>query len=124
MTSLSNDEVHLSDLMHRLAQHISEMSNSVFEVEEMLGLDVTHSNRGFNLKIERVQSLDFLRQSLEDCSILTLSVSRLCREEATFSVPKRSLLAKVKLEATKALVAGEEIADAGATKRTGEVDFF
>ncbi|SFF83835.1 hypothetical protein [Roseobacter denitrificans] len=62
--------IEVSTVLRRLCNHLDFLAARVFEVEEELGNMLIDKENSEGVSITRIQSLDFTRQSLEDCAIL------------------------------------------------------
>ena len=65
-----------------LSQHLDALSGKIFTIEEVLGTDLfSNSSDQTTVPITTLQSLDFVRQSLEDCALLTHFISSAIAKE-------------------------------------------
>lgn len=116
MTPASGDlNTHL--VLRRLSVHLSVLAENIKQIEDATsGLLETAAEPAESLVI-KLQSLDFTRQSLEDCSALV----ELMSGTAVFG-DTSALTARLKLDSTKSLLSCE--ADPADTKKSGEFDAF
>lgn len=111
----------------RLSSHLDQLAGKIYDVEQTLG-DALTSTSTQTTSITRFQALDFVRQSLEDCSLLIHFLSALDAEESAMHADQLvHIEKKLKLDTTKALViAKTNDVHSGLSARTdkGEVDLF
>jgi len=124
MTASPNDSVQLSELLEGLTNHIDKLSARVFDLEDVIGNLIGRSECYSSLNIESAQSLDFLRQSLDDCAVLVLCVSKYYAEGSVAAIPKDHLLKRVKLDSTKSIIALSEADVRSPLTKTGNVELF
>lgn len=65
----------LDQMMHRLSTHLDGLAAEVHRVEHAIGESLGRRSDD-DAPITQLQSLDYLRQSLEDLSLLTLMLGR------------------------------------------------
>ncbi|WP_299963210.1 hypothetical protein [uncultured Roseobacter sp.] len=124
MTNSAQSTLLLSDVLYRLSVHIDKLAGQVFEVESTIGKFISSEAPTDATTILDLQSLDFLRQSFEDLSMLNLLLSQKTEFAVDFSSPE-VIAKKLKLQATKVLIVGDE--DGGCRKdqaRPDDIDFF
>ena len=68
-------QVSLSCSIHRLSEHLDSLANQIAAVEETLCETLTE-NESKKIDVEKIQGLDYVRQSLEDCALLSLIISK------------------------------------------------
>lgn len=94
--------------LNRLAMHLDMLAGRVFDVEHALGHTLANAQSTDDVPFTKLQSLDFTRQSLEDCALM---LHLLSQEGMLETNPHRSLYAisqRLKLEATKRLLRNNE----------------
>ena len=72
-------KVSLSCSIHRLSKHLDSLANQIAAVEETLCETLTE-NESKKIDVEKIQGLDYVRQSLEDCALLSLIISKTARQ--------------------------------------------
>ena len=114
-----------SDVLRRLSEHLDTLSEQVFDLEQQLGYVLDPSKARNPLPLTKFQSLDFVRQSLEDCSLLLHFLSRLDSEESETETNFTEIAQKLKMNTTQAVVLprfqNEVLSGSG---ETGDVDLF
>ena len=111
--------VPVSDILGRLSDHLDMLAGQVLATEEAVGSALREDHARLENAMGRLQSLDYLRQSLEDCAILTLSLAAQQNgENGLVSIDQ--LDPKLRLETTKDLLVphGRE------RQRGGDVHLF
>ena len=104
-----------------MSDHLDMLAGQIFDVEEELGTLLVSADPQSAISITRFQSLDFTRQSLEDCALL---LSLLSREDVLEkSIHEEKLVAqKLKLDATRALLSRNTTERR--SSNLGDVDLF
>jgi hypothetical protein len=110
-----------AQLMPRLSQHMDMLAAEVHRVEQTLGGTFEKAPSLGGATIMQLQSLDFLRQSLEDLALLTHTLGRLATEHAPDALDAELLSSKCRLASTRRLMAQVAEADAGPE---GTLDLF
>ncbi|MFK7764368.1 MAG: hypothetical protein AB8B62_13995 [Roseobacter sp.] len=119
---MTTQEIIASDVLKRLSVHLDHLSSKIFEVEEALGELLNHESKHEGLPITKFQSLDFTRQSLEDCSLLLCFFSQIESFQES-SIDDRNLIIEgLKLDITRSLV--QPNSSIASLDNTGEVDLF
>lgn len=127
MPSLEQHEVALDVLMERMSDHLDLLASKVFDIEEALGKAIQEPARGQHEieTITRLQSLDFLRQSLEDLALLSCSMSKHASTLSTRDLPVGTFKDVLRLESTKKILFGTDLSDERLqTKEGGDLDLF
>lgn len=98
MCSSSNE---LSAVLARLSAHLDKMAGQVHDIEAELGNILLADRSERHISISKIQLLHFIRQSIEDCALLThyLSTSRDFSEQRAEAVAE--MRAKLKLPVRK-----------------------
>lgn len=111
---------NMNEVLANLSRHLDIIAGQIFEIEEAVGLLVEQEKKMDNSIIARLQKLDFVRQSLEDISILS---HLLKREDCSIHIEIETIVPKLKLEETVRLVTGSNqfVTD---THLQGDIDFF
>ena len=111
-----------STVLHRLSVHLDLLAARIFEVEEELGKVLSSNSTDKEVSITKLQSLDFTRQSLEDCALL-LQMIKSSRAADDVRIPQKALAASdLKLNSTKSII--QSGYTHGSTDVSGQVDFF
>lgn len=127
MKDASPNEISIEEMMGRMSDHLDSLACKVFEIEDALGrtLDGQKPNIEDGSAITRLQSLDFLRQSLEDLALMTCLVSKNSKYLHDHKLPVERICAGLKLDTTRFVVIGKDTADKEKTSQnTGEFDLF
>jgi hypothetical protein len=111
----------ISQTLARLSSHLDVLAGQLFHVEEALGQVLSSPKRNEGVSVTEFQSLDFARQSLEDCALMLHILSQDPSAEAEF---RNTLTAKekLKLEATRRLLTPQS-GNANSIS-SGEIDLF
>ena len=112
----------LSEVLDSLSVHLDMIAGQLFDVEEAISPLLTDSAASSSLSIEKLQSLDFVRQTLEDCSLF---VGFLSKETSTSSITileKTQIKNRLKLDITRELFAND--IPSIKFEPGGDVDFF
>lgn len=120
-------EVSMEEVMGRMSDHLDSLACKVFEIEDVLGrtLDGKKPAIEDGSAITRLQSLDFLRQSLEDLALMICLVSKNTEYLHDHKLPVERICAGLKLDTTRFVVVGKDIPDMEKTSQdTGEFDLF
>ncbi|MFT6674179.1 MAG: hypothetical protein ACJAVM_000350 [Sulfitobacter sp.] len=116
----------LIGLLSRVSAHLDDLAARVYHVEHAIGDEFSTTGPQSADTIQRLQTLDLLRQSLEDLSLLMLYVSQSdsLTDQALSGIDK--LTARLHLNATKALLSPYYDPDNPPSRpfSEGEVDLF
>ena len=91
------------DILARLSKHLDKLSGQIYDVEEQLSV-VLLSTAQNATTVEKLQSIDFIRQSLEDCALLVYLMRTIDIETRIPEDTLRDLMLKLKLNTTKEIV--------------------
>ena len=84
------------------------LAGQIFAVEEALGVYLQNkTDKTEGIPITKFQSLDFARQSLEDCALLVYLLSDETAAKSRLGNSSVSICEKLKLDATRELVASD-----------------
>ena len=116
----------LSAVMHRLSVHLDKLADHTDAVEHAIGKQLCTKAPPQAAAITQLQSLDYLRQSLEDMAMLTLLLSQ---AEGIGTVPLEIIDAintELNLSDTKALICSQTEPGAHVPEfaKSGELDLF
>lgn len=104
--------------LQRLSTHLDVLADQVCSLEEILCEAFSERKSQPRIDLTKLQSLDFVRQSLEDCAILTLLMSN--HTDAN-PITTQQLSRRLKLESTRSII----IKGSEETGQTfGEVQLF
>lgn len=118
----TSQPVEIHSVLQKLSIHLDFLAGRVFEVEEELGKLILGGKSSEEVSITKIQSLDFTRQSLEDCAIL-LQVLKRHVSDTSFRVSCDVVSSnKLKLNSTKSIL-GSSLTNAE-TDVSGQVDIF
>jgi hypothetical protein len=116
--------LELSELLSRLSQHLDTLSGEVHAVEHGLGAELGRDVHRPTRTITQLQSLDYLRQSLEDLALL----AHVLGSEQSRAGPRPPDLSaaarRLRLQSTRALLQPDQAVPAPFAERQGEVDLF
>ena len=106
MPSLQTErqEQSLSGLMKKLSCHLDTLADQTHIVEHALSDQRCPTTQQHPIVITQLQSLDYLRQSLEDLAMLTLIIGKSGYGDDLPSALVTEVLQKVTLNDTKALL--------------------
>lgn len=98
-----------SAVLARLSKHLDKLSGQVFDMEEQLGsvLDAAHIKE--TVTLTKIQSLDFVRQSLEDCALLLHYLSHMELSDASDAEAFVQITKKLKLNTTQEIAAPNSV---------------
>lgn len=115
----------LTAVLQLMSHHLDALAGEVHQVEHAVGDGLGDMPQGSGT-IKQLQSLDFLRQSLEDLALLTLCITRAGTFGALSDAQADRIAQKLKLAATRALMeATNATAEPAAVDRTsGDLDLF
>ena len=111
----------ISDTLARLSAHLDMLAGQIFCVEEALGTVLSDESSTAGISITRLQSLDFTRQSLEDCALMLQALSADPSAQAALE-NSSALEQKLKLDATKKLLFAKKAMIS--FESDGDVDLF
>ena len=80
------------------------LASQLSSVEEALCEVLAEENSGTRNNIEKLQGLDFIRQSLEDCALMFLLISRKPELDETGHLNVEEITSRLKLESTRAIL--------------------
>ncbi len=115
------NKADLSATLQKLSAHLDLLASQVFSVEEALGAMLNSGDKNQRISITKFQSLDFTRQSLEDCALM-LQILSTDPSAMTPIKDKSGIRNKLKLDATKDLIA-RRLDDLN-TASSGDLDLF
>lgn len=117
--------IELSLVLARLSAHLDKVAEQVHEVEAELGTLLSVRQSEIHKSISKIQLLDFVRQSLEDCALLTHFLSTSAAFNNLDNETARTLSAKLKLSATQDLLTRDHKDYQKASRENyGIIDFF
>lgn len=125
-SSAIDQSQRLTGLLQKISSHLDILADQTHVIEHAVGQHLCPSMQQQSAAITQLQSLDYLRQSLEDLAILTqlLSRSDCCGDLPAEAI--NEILNKLNLQDTKALVCSKHVSvpfGQGDAKH-GEIDLF
>jgi len=116
----------LVGILHRMSSHLDDLAARVYHVEHAIGDEFSTSGPQAADTIHRLQTLDLLRQSLEDLSLMVLYVSQDDGVSGQNIQKIGQLVERLSLDATKALLTPQYCPVNRGTLpyEDGEVDLF
>ena len=90
--------------MQNVSEHLSSLADQTHALEHTVGQQLCHQALQNTSAITQLQSLDYLRQSLQDLAILTLTLSESGCCGHLYPKTTKDILQKLNLHDTKALV--------------------
>ena len=90
-----------SPVFDNLSAHLDRLAEQVCDIEEALGLSLPENSSACSISITKFQSLDFIRQSLEDCALLVHYLSLHRKGDGVSDQDATAISSKLKLDATK-----------------------
>ena len=110
-------------VLARLSKHLDHLSGQVFDTEEQLGELLLTMPPQKPVAVDKIQSLDFVRQSLEDCALLLHYLSEQQSEQLQTQLLLETARQKMKLNTTQNIVIPNNDANHH-SKTQGSIDFF
>ena len=107
MVRRDSDSVAANVILGQLSDHLDGLAAHVFELERMLGDGLKPTKFSDFSTITKLQSLDYLRQSLEDVALLTCFLSESVTESPMNEIQTTSLSEKLRLKSTQMLLKGK-----------------
>ncbi|MFK7745272.1 MAG: hypothetical protein AB8B47_09460 [Roseobacter sp.] len=115
---------NLADVLNSVSAHLDLLAGQVFEVEDALGDVLKDQTSGDHLSITKFQTLDYARQSLEDCALLLHLLSTQSGPSAVTLNDHDDIARRLKLDVTKSLCSKQSISSSPAAPSAGEMDLF
>jgi len=117
----AQQNMETQEVMRRVSAHLDGLATEVNEIEHAIGDEIEQRSAIENTYIQRLQRLDYLRQSLEDLALL----NRCIAENVSGSLDTK-LSSRLSLATTKKLLDRQSSGtDAKlVSDHLGEVDFF
>lgn len=118
-------DLDLRQVMARLSAHVDGLASDVRQVEETIGQGLHHS-AGTEAQITRLQSLDYLRQSLEDISCLARNLSQGAQIGALTGAEAADLSRQLRLSVTQEILYPQPCAGTSGKDHSarGDLDLF
>ncbi|MEP1614641.1 MAG: hypothetical protein ABJL72_22310 [Roseobacter sp.] len=108
--------------LEKMSNHLDLLAGKIYDVEEELGTLLNSEIKTNNLSLSKFQSLDFTRQSLEDCALLLHLISRNTGLSKINLCDSIDLKSKLKLEATRSLMQMSALETTNS--KSGDLDLF
>lgn len=119
---VQSDSDSNAHVLRRLSTHLDMLAGQIFSVEEALSGVLAEDTQTSEIPITKFQSLDFTRQSLEDCALLLHFLSNQILDKDSIHQQSEELSKKLKLDATRNLLCDHSVEKEN--QKNGEVDFF
>lgn len=104
MTPFDKAGLQASDVLARLSEHLATLAKNMQQLEETAGDLLAHADVKDEASIIVLQSLDYTRQSLEDCSMLVQHISQ-CDDITDLEISGfDALLQRLKLDITRSFL--------------------
>lgn len=116
------NEISFFSTLERLSNHLDMLAGRIYDVEAELGSLLSTTDGSESLSITKIQSLDFARQSLEDCSILMLMIKRHSKIDFNLKIDLDSLDENLKLDSTRQLIIAKKVNHS--VSKEGDFDLF
>lgn len=117
----ANDQ-NLSIVLEKLSVHLDALAGKIFSAEEELSDFINKEEFNTKTAITKFQSLDFTRQSLEDCALLLCLMRENCALTGEDVSNVEDIRKRLKLDTTRQILLGN--GDQKEEGFDGEVDFF
>ena len=115
-------EIEIGPILERMSAHLDRLAAQVYDIENAVGAAMVAGADGSDALIRDFQTLDFLRQSLEDLALLSLLLGQI--GEGLPEEPA-SLSSRLKMEVTRLIVMGSLHRDGSQPfDDTGDLDLF
>lgn len=114
---------NLSNVLSRLSAHLDRLGNQIHGIEQAISQQFCANSPPLAGTITQLQSLDYLRQSLEDLTMLTLLLSRADGMGCLRKSLAAEISEKLNLNDTKALIFGHSAGAAFAPSINNPGDF-
>ncbi|WP_299498523.1 hypothetical protein [uncultured Roseobacter sp.] len=119
-----NEVDHAKIILKRIAVYLDGLAGDVADLEDTVGDVVKVKEVQDERAIKNLQSLDFLRQSLEDLAFMAAAFGESNENESSEAVIK-STTSKLKLKSSRLLLGDTSDAPAKSGKNgLGELDLF
>ena len=118
----NTENIDMPGVLQRLSNHLDFLAGRVFEVEQELGALLTRANSSEEISITKIQSLDFTRQSLEDCSLLLQVLRTHSKSGLEAGSNFEMSFKKLKLKSTESIL--NPNTQSSESDRSGQVDLF
>ncbi len=104
MSTFQRDDTSLKSVLLRLSDHLDSLSTKVLIVEEALGDTLGKFDQQTAIDLKKVQQLDYVRQSIEDCALLSLLLAQMDFEVLDVIFDERQIATRLKLESTVSIL--------------------
>ena len=127
MNGSVKEKLDQSTVLSRLSAHLDRLSCQIYDVEEALGKIWAEpgAGAGASASVTRLQSLDYVRQSLEDCALLVHYLGKTSHVNELSNECAGDLRGRLKLNTTQNLVIPfNSPKSSGQNADTGGVELF
>ncbi len=115
---MTDAQMSPNNILNRLSDHLDMLAGQILSMEETVGDALRGETNDFAASVSKLQSLDYVRQSLEDCAVLALIIAK--TQENGMAPQAQQLREKLKLQSTKELISPA----AGNKQKFGEFQLF
>lgn len=118
-------DLPLETVLSNVSAHLDQLAGRIHDLEETLGETLSADHTAV-ASISKFQSLDFIRQSLEDCAMLVHYLSIATATTSSPLVRADKMAPRLKLDNTKTLIAvkSNDCASSERGDSVGDVDLF
>ena len=115
----------LEEVLSNVSSHLDHLAERIYEIEEALGNSLA-SDQTETPSIRKLQSLDFVRQSLEDCALLAHFLSSIAPGNRPSQIDVNEVSDKLKLGATRLLLSPKNYDTVSEKRKSmrGDFDLF
>ncbi|XDB00006.1 hypothetical protein AB1M95_08920 [Sulfitobacter sp. LCG007] len=115
----------LAHILSRVSRHLDAMAGQVFSLEEAVGRSLPEASNTENSIIRELQTLDLLRQSLEDLALLAHHLHLHSEHLGGDLLPVSQIGQKLRLDSTRTLLHGQTTFSFEREDETlGDLDLF
>lgn len=117
-------QIHLDAVLKSFSSHLDGLAQQINDVEDALSITIEGKNPSNVAPIQKLQSLDYIRQSLEDSALMVHLLSQLELVHGLKINDAGAIAVKFKLEKTQELLLLCENPSLHMTKSSGDLDLF
>lgn len=119
-------DLPLETVLSNISSHLDQLAGRIYDIEETLG-ETLATNKAEISSITKFQSLDFIRQSLEDCAMLVHLLSTHAPPAASSIDNSSQMASRLRLDVTRSLMVAPANDPSAFEKNdadVGDVDLF